>query len=640
MRRILCALLPLFPLFLAPSVASAADLTIKFRVLTDGAITNSNVVVGNWTTTGNPILPKPTITVNGITAAVNTVDLTFTAVIPLAQGPATVVANMVAGVDTASAQIGITFDNVAPTLSIDAPSDASTTGFRSVKVTGEAHNDPNDADPNTLTVTANFSQTPLLTAPGEFSQSVSLNPGLSTIIVTATDRAGNSTQQQVTITRTIVCQDPNWPIPNASDPNAPQTYVVDRSDDLADPDPTDDKCDVRPDLRDPDPNDPNAPFTPPIGHCTLRAAIQTANHHPGDDQIYIGNRILVLRRTGPGEDLAATGDLDITDNLRIFGGGRDSAVIDARKLGDRVFDVAPGVKLVLERLTVEGGRTAKPATPPEDPNDAERGGCIRSRGPLLMNTVAVLECKADGPGGGISLEDPNDPSKFTCSIVARAQSKLDGGGIAFEGSELELRDSTLSLDSAGRLGGALFGAGAKLTLANVTVSHNKSKLAGGALALGDGAQATVNNCTFSDNGAKLGATFTTTGSASLSVSNSILGDGSRSACDPTSPEPIVSLGGNLDRGESCHLSRSDDLENVDPKLNRLATNGGPPTQSLRSDSPAIDFAGRTTACEALDARDADRGDWPGNGTGDQSLGHDASPPFCDSGAFELRVPAN
>jgi hypothetical protein len=642
MRLRPCALLLL--LLICPAIA-AANPAITIDSPASHSFTKSDLVKATVTGTGTLA-----VTMNGVTAAVDPNDPnhpnTFLAHVPLTtQDPldpnnSTVTVDATDDDGPSSASVTFTFDDQVPVIDVQLVSPPitdpnTTTGFASLRIVGSM----SDNDPNASRVVRvrGFSR-PLVPSASGFDQRVELARGGNPIVFTATDRAGNTVTRVFQITRTIVCQDPNFPI---SDPNAiPTTYFVDRTDDLPDPIPDDGICDVRPDLRgDPDPNNP--PFTPPIRHCTLRAAIQTANRHSGDDKIQLGNAVYVLTRERVAGDAEgdASGDLDITENLRIVGAGRDSTIIDARKLGDRVFDVADGVHLQLLSLSIGGGRTPKPA----DPNDAEGGGCLRSRGPLQANNVAVLSCKSDGPGGALSLEDPNASATLTCAVVARSQSKTDGGAIAVDGAPLTLRNSALSLNSAGRRGGAVSMIGGEdplaLVLKNVTVSQNKSKLAGGALDLGASVTATINNCTFANNVAKAGATLSTTNDGNALISNSILGDKSKLACDPNSPEPVVSMGGNVERDETCLVSpTADDLVNVDPKLDKLATNNasnGTPTHALKLGSLAIDFAGRQTPCEPLDARDVERGDFPRTDNPPDSS--TASPPFCDSGALELFV---
>ena len=491
-----------------------------------------------------------------------------------------------------------------------------------------------------------------------FDAFVPATEGSNTILAGAQDSTPPASggplsfQTQFELNRTIVCTDnvpaDDFPPVNNSDPNSPQSYTVDRADDLPDPIPDDGICDVRPDWR-PAPAMGQPPlFDPPgLTHCTLRAAIQTANaHHAahpqmvGGDRILLGARTVQLRRTGPHEGAAVTGDLDVTSDLRIIGAGRDISIIDGNGLGDRIFDVAPGVTLQMLDLTVRNGRTPKAGTgkDPNDPNapaELEQGGCIRNQGTLYVNDVALFSCKADADGG--VLAQIGGSATMTCAIVARGSSKTSGGGISGTGdATLELRNSTLSLNTAATRGGAISQQGTAFTLTNGTVVENSAKQAGGALDLGEHTTTAINNCTFSLNKAKAGSTFA--GGGDITISNSILGDSGKSSCDPNAPEILTSGGGNVERDTSCLGSAMDmhDLVNTDPKLAKLASNGSTaPTQKLLQSSPAIDFAGVQTACTDLDARDTTRFDWPN--LGDPNAVQ--APPFCDAGSFELTAPS-
>jgi hypothetical protein len=544
-----------------------------------------------------------------------------------------------------------TFDDQKPvvmfSISPALPSE-STTGLASVRAIGTmTDNDPSIDGRIVLGAAELFARLTLQS----FDQRVPLSVGSNQLSARAEDRAGNDSAPitPIRLTRTVVCANPTWPVVPPADPNNPTdpndpnrsrpAIAVDRLDDLPDPDLSDDVCDVRPDLR-----DANDPFVPPIPRCTLRAALQNANQRPGDDTISLPFGTVVLRRQGVTGDTEqeASGDLDVRENVRILGRGRDFSLIDARKLGDRVFDVRDGKHLVLQQLTLTGGTTPKRIK--NDPNEPEDGGCVRSYGTLGANNVAVLNCKAEGAGGGIailpSINDPNASAALTCSIVARSQSKLDGGAIAVAAEPLVLRNSTVSFNSSSRRGGALASITddpLELTLSNVTMSHNKAKLAGGALQLGERVTAKINNATFAKNTAKIGATLSTMDGGEAQLSNSIVDDGKR-ACDPSAAANVTSGGGNVSRDTTCLPNPEvTDQTNVDPKLDRLATNDGPPTHSLKLGSPALDQAGAgDVACEPLDARDKERGDWPlaPPDTDDSATN---SPPFCDAGAFERFV---
>jgi len=55
--------------------------------------------------------------------------------------------------------------------------------------------------------------------------------------------------------------------------------------------------------------------------CTLRAAIQEANTLAGIDTIIVPEGTYTLTIGGAGEDLVATGDLDIRDGVNLLGAG-------------------------------------------------------------------------------------------------------------------------------------------------------------------------------------------------------------------------------------------------------------------------------------------------------------------------------
>lgn len=90
------------------------------------------------------------------------------------------------------------------------------------------------------------------------------------------------------------------------------------------------------------------------GVCTLRAAVQEANARLGKARITLPAGNYQLTITGVAEDSAATGDLDIIDDLEIVGAGMESTSIDGNAL-DRVFDVKPGVTVVISDLTIRNG---------------------------------------------------------------------------------------------------------------------------------------------------------------------------------------------------------------------------------------------------------------------------------------------
>src|SRR5262249_46030522 len=122
------------------------------------------------------------------------------------------------------------------------------------------------------------------------------------------------------------------------------------------------------------------------GHVSLRSAIQAANAQGGSNSIILPGGTFTLRLAGPGEDAAATGDLDIRGDLTIKGKTASSTVVDGNNL-DRVFQVLGG-RVSISNLTIQHGRA---------PGDG--GGVLNSGGQLTLFSVGILNNVAAGRNG-------------------------------------------------------------------------------------------------------------------------------------------------------------------------------------------------------------------------------------------------
>lgn len=95
-----------------------------------------------------------------------------------------------------------------------------------------------------------------------------------------------------------------------------------------------------------------------MGICSLRDAIRFANTKTAADMTTITLPANIapytLTQTGPGEDNAVTGDLDITANVTINGAGASTTVIDGNQ-SDRVFQVFAGFTVSFNNLTIQNG---------------------------------------------------------------------------------------------------------------------------------------------------------------------------------------------------------------------------------------------------------------------------------------------
>jgi len=191
---------------------------------------------------------------------------------------------------------------------------------------------------------------------------------------------------------------------------------------------------------------------------TLRHAVIQANATPGGDTIVLQAGTYWLTLAGPGEDGAATGDLDILQNLTIKGAGTSQTIIDGIALGDRIFD-ARGVNLVIKNATIRGGRAQQGAAVSMADGDLTLRHC------RLIDNVATGVDGGDGKGGAVYQERGSlvvEGSKFS-SNQARGAGSVTGGGYGRGGAiYVDTASATISkstFSKNGATGGAGNGAG-------------------------------------------------------------------------------------------------------------------------------------------------------------------------------------
>ena len=341
---------------------------------------------------------------------------------------------------------------------------------------------------------------------------------------------------------------------------------------------------------DPDPDDPDVV---PVGQCTLRAAIQTANFEPGADTVKLRATTYPLTLTGPGEDAALTGDLDVTSDITIDGQSYQISLLDGRKLKDRIFDVQPGGSLALNQTGLLFGKAPKPELDSGDAGEMGNGGCLRSRGAVDLDEAFFFRCASSTSGGCMSVLD--GVTEVTDSVFAACRAKNEGGGVEVG----PLGEATLSRVTGGACRAATGGGVATrgtLTLLNATFTINTAKLGGGVAALG-ASTTTIRHGTIANNG-RTNLLSDTTGSTTISSS---IVSGAKTDCSGT----LVSGGGNLESGTSCAFAGTNDQQGQDPLLLPLGFAGAIPIAPIAEDSPAIDHGlDGVDVCENRDSREA------------------------------------
>lgn len=411
------------------------------------------------------------------------------------------------------------------------------------------------------------------------------------------------------------------------------------------------------------------------GVCTLRAAIQEANAHPGSDVIALRAGTYKLTIPGAYEFGSATGDLNITDSVTINGVRSDDdeaqTIIDGNGIvtGDRVFHITNGT-VNISKVVIKNGRLLFDAAHP-DPvgggianfggtvtlvsvlitgNASDFGGGIHSQGTLLLQNSRVLNNTATcGRGGGITnrgtltlINSTVDGNQATDPVGCLSAGNGAGGGIDNVNGVVSLQNSTVSNNTATGADGTGGGirnrannasSSALVNVTNSTISGNKSSGGGaGIWNRGTGSMgSTVNlsNATMTANKATDGVGGIRNRDGVVNAKNSIIAInfgsvGVGADCVGT----FNSVGNNLIGTNDGCIGFTNGVNGdivgtntapIDPRLSPLAMHGGNTrTHALRPKSPALDAG---NACEPKDQRGVTR----------------PQGPRCDIGSYERKT---
>jgi CSLREA domain-containing protein len=314
--------------------------------------------------------------------------------------------------------------------------------------------------------------------------------------------------------------------------------------------------------------------TTTAGDCSLRAAIQEANVHPGPDVLVLLPGTHGVTIAGANEDAAATGDLDITDELEIHG----------TTTGDQ------GARIV---STV-----------------ADSAIEVRGSSNLTMRDVMVVGAFANGsainnPAGTVTLDEVN--------LIGSARGLVSGGAATVR------RSSFVGHAEAG-----VIATGGTIAMDRVTVAWSGDTAAavdarGGSIA--------IVNTTISSGRSPLpqtprgGPGIRRAAGATVSVANTIVADQRTGKANCLST--VTSLGSNLTTDATCGFTATTDLQVTTAKLGPLSTIGTPSAFAPSAGSAAIDSGSSSCGTSDEFGRPA-----PADGDGDGT-------PRCDRGAIEL-----
>lgn len=294
------------------------------------------------------------------------------------------------------------------------------------------------------------------------------------------------------------------------------------------------------------------------GVCGLRAAVQEANALQGADIISLPPGIYTLTLVGTSENLGASGDLDISDDLAINGTDPSTTIISAgggNGMLDRVMQIlgahdAQGVmrpmKVTLRGLTIadgykffNGSGGGGICNHCDDKNVVDSASLPTLH---LINTVVTNNYDCMG-GGGISnfgtliIDDSRIEGNFG-PYGFGGQMGLGGGmggGILNWGGTVSINRSKIS-NNVAQSGGAIYNQDTMVPgvvlLADTTISGNKAAMGGGIYNVASGDYnfparvlavpgVTINRSTIANNSADLhGGGLYNIGTGTVAVLNS------------------------------------------------------------------------------------------------------------------------
>ena len=372
--------------------------------------------------------------------------------------------------------------------------------------------------------------------------------------------------------------------------------------------------------------------------CSLREAIEAANNVAGAVIVPAGTYMLSI--PGINETANATGDLDIRDDMGIYGAGMGQTIIDANGI-DRVINLVSGAQdantLILRDLTLTHGNAA---------DTTGRGGAILNYLSLTasfigLERVALVDNHAHQTGGGIDTAGSGTirDSRFTLNNVTSGAGGGGGGALLFNPQDrpFEIESSTFDDNDGGDYGGAIETYG-NLRLTNSTISGNHVAQQGGGIFVVNG-PFQMSSTTVAFNKAGTPAFWNHGGGLFLESSfnyemfNNIIAGNTVDDC--------LIFSGTIDSRHNhvqapgqdatgCTFAGTGDVTGTDPKLDPLADNGGlTPTHALAFTSPARE-AGDPAGCKAPDGLPLAY-DQRGPGFPRQDG------PACDKGSYEQLV---
>ena len=181
-----------------------------------------------------------------------------------------------------------------------------------------------------------------------------------------------------------------------------------------------------------------------------------------------GDTIRFTSSASPRTITLTSGELLLSRGATIAGPGPSLLTVSGN-YASRVFEIAAGISVKLDGLTIANGTTGNGY------GDAGKGGGILNSGTLIVSNC-ILTGNSAYSGGGIFSTSILDMGG--CILTANA-SMISGGGIQCSGTA-DLLSSMLSGNSADFDGGGIYSSG-DLTVSNCTLTNNSARNNGGGI---------------------------------------------------------------------------------------------------------------------------------------------------------------
>ncbi|WP_316860904.1 DUF4347 domain-containing protein [uncultured Cohaesibacter sp.] len=330
------------------------------------------------------------------------------------------------------------------------------------------------------------------------------------------------------------------------------------------------------------------------GAISLREALIAANNTTGSDTIILSSGTYTLSIEGESEDLCATGDLDVVDDVTILGEGMGSTIIDANGI-DRVLEVSSG-SLELSDVTLTGGELS---------NGLGAGLKIKSGASATLTSVDVNGNTITTSGGGAGISNTGTLSMTGGYVRNNSITGGLGGGIQSLNASMTLDSVAVVNNESSVSGGGIYVSSGTATITNSTIGGNTAYYFGGGLY--SGSTVTITYSTIANN------TASTTGGGgihnegTLTLGATIVADNSASNGTNDINGAITSLGYNIiEDTTGTSGTEATDITGTDPGLGTLSDNGGDTlTYAITESSIAYDASG--ISAPSTDQRGVTRG---------------------------------